>query len=118
MTISLRGLIASPDGVLIKGWPGMDLQAFRQTVHEYLAGTALPIWGPESELSRIRTSAHATLSIFQKANEVCPELINFIERHMETDLGEIRFDRVMIVGYRRSATTVELLEYRSLPISA
>lgn len=72
MSISLRGLIASPGGVLIKGWPGMDLQAFRQTVHEYLARTALPMWGPESELSRIRTSAHATLSIFQKANESCP----------------------------------------------
>lgn len=116
MTISLRGLVASPGGVLIKGWPKMDLQDFRRTMHESLTHSDLRIWGPESDLSRIRTSAHATLSIFHRADAQYADLINFVEKHFATEFGDITFDTIKIVGYRRTTTTVELLEYRSLPI--
>jgi 2'-5' RNA ligase len=112
----LRGLASSPSGVLIQGWPMVDLQGLRAELHRRLAAQALPVTGPEQVVSNIRTTAHATLSIYGTVDHP-RDLASFIDANRTTDFGEQTFDRLWLVGYRRTAREVELIPYRSFVLS-
>lgn len=109
MRLRLRGLTASPAGVLVQGWPEADVQAFRLALHGLLAASGLPLRGPEADPAAIRTTAHATVALYGETLDDAGALAAFVDAHRKTDFGEHVFDTLWLVGYRRTRTTVTLV---------
>jgi hypothetical protein len=109
--IALCGLAASPEGVLVQGWPHDDLQRPRRDLHDELVAAGVPLAGPEAARERLRDSAHATLAIYGGAVARAAALAAFVERHRSTDFGDCVLDTVRLVGYRRTRDDVKLIEY-------
>lgn len=115
--VGLCGLTASAGGVLVQGWPRSDLQALRASLHERLAATGLPSWGPEAKGSNIRKTAHAAISIFKDSIENPGEVISYVENNRTTQFSEESFGELWLVGYRRTRTSVDLIEYECIEFS-
>ncbi len=109
--LHLRGLTATPGGILVQGWPTVDLRAFRLALFDRLAVLGLRWRGPETSSNAIRTTAHATLAIFEAPVARPTGLVDLIESHRSTDFGEWVFPELWLVGYRRTAGRVALVEY-------
>jgi hypothetical protein len=114
--IDLRGLTASPAGAIVQGWPITDLDDMRSDLHRQLEASGAPLLGPEKERSDLRRTAHASLSIYGGPVADTSALMGFIDAHRATPFGEQCFDRVWLVGYRRTRASVELIEYASFPL--
>lgn len=109
--IRLRGLSASPAGVIVQGFPLTDLQALRVDLYRQRVASGLPLRGPEADRATLRTTAHASLAVYGGRVEPPAELIAFIDERRETDFGEQVFERLDLVGYHRTACTVALVPY-------
>ena len=122
LALTLRGLTASPGGVLVQGWPRFDLEGLRRRLQRLLEETGSPMTGPETTTATLRTSAHATLSLFTAMfpTHVARRaaLSAYIDAHRDTFYADLLFDRLWLVGYARTATTVRLIEYGCFPFGA
>ena len=118
LEVELRGLTGSAGGVQLQGWPRFDLQALRLRLHRALEAAGAPVSGPETSPTSLRTSAHATLAIFDRSVDRPEELRACIEAHRETDFGTIAFDALWLVGYARTERSVTLVEYGRFPLDA
>jgi 2'-5' RNA ligase len=117
VTIDLRGLAASPAGIVVQGWPVDDLQALRRALHNALVAAGVRPTGPESDRDRIRETAHASLAIYGGQPRDPVALATFVDAHRRTDFGRYRFESVSIVGYRRTPTAVALIDYGTVGFS-
>ncbi len=111
VVLTLRGLVASSTGIVVKGWPGFDLQAMRRDLQRRLEAAGVPMAGPERGRGSLRRSAHASLAIFGGALERPAALAAFVARHADTDFGRHAFDHVRLVGFRRTHDSVALIEH-------
>ncbi len=109
--LRLGGLTATPAGILVQGWPSPGLQTFRQALHEGLAERGLASRGPETSRDSIRTTAHATLALYEGPVARPTALVDLIDAHRANDFGEWIFPELWLVGYRRTAGGVALIEY-------
>jgi hypothetical protein len=111
VTIALRGLIVSSTGVVVAGWPRVDLQRLRLDLHDRLDAAHVPMTGPEADRSRLRDTAHASLAIFGGPVARHVELAALAADHADADFGTCTFDDVSIVGYRRTHDAVSLIDH-------
>ena len=109
--VRLRGLTATPAGVLVQGWPHADLQVVRHALYERLVERGLASRGLEATPATCRTTAHATLALFEGPLAEPARLVELIDAHRTTDFGEWVFPELWLVGYRRTAGHVALIEY-------
>jgi hypothetical protein len=116
LAIELRGLAASPTGIVVQGWPVVDLRGIRNDLHDSLEENRAPLLGPEAARIDLRRTAHASLAIFGGPVRDAAALVAFIESHRSTSFGALRVDRVWLVAYRRTRASVELIEYASFPL--
>lgn len=109
--VRLAGLTATSGGVLVQGWPSSSLQAFRDALFDRLGGLGLAARGPETSPDTIRTTAHATLALFEGPVVDPVGLVDLIDAQRSTAFGEWVFPELWLVGYRRTAGRVALIEY-------
>ena len=109
--IGFRGLTVGTGGALLQGWPCEDLQATRLALHRALVRGGVAIEGPERTIERLRTTAHATLSIFDRQPGNAADVLAFCEAHRGTSFGTQTFDELCLVGYRRGPRSVRLTAY-------
>ena len=111
LRLRLSGLTATPGGVLVQGWPQVELQTLRHALYDRLDALGLASRGPETSDATIRTTAHATLALYEGPVARPDELIDLIDTHRASDFGEWLFAELWLVGYRRTAGRVALVEY-------
>lgn len=117
LRVRFAGLTATSGGVLVQGWPCPALQAFRHALFDRLAASGLASRGPETSPDTIRRTAHASLALFEGPLADAAGLAGLIGAHRSTAFGEWVFPEVWLVGYRRSAGRVALVEYGRFPFN-
>lgn len=106
--IEYRGVVASPAGLLIAGWPGDPggLQHLRDRIHGSLDELG-EMTGPEKDAPR--QLFHASLCVFMGGIADPAATTALLADHADRGFGTVTFDAIEIVRYRRSEEAVEIL---------
>jgi 2'-5' RNA ligase len=114
--IAYRGVLPSPVGVLVAGWPAdpMRLLRLRAELHESLAVAGL-LSGPEQDGPR--DLFHASACVFMGPIAEPGAAIGALERNAKREFGTARFDRIEIVRYWRDDQTLGLVSLRELTLA-
>jgi hypothetical protein len=91
-SITYKGLIAIPTGVIIYGYPSIDINPYREKIRQAIIKKKLPFHEP------FKTNiAHSTF--LRLANPEDPQkLITFAEKYRKTELGKININSLQL-GY-------------------
>ena len=111
VAIDFIGLNLARGGVLMQGWPCFDLRTWRRDLHRAADRRGASIAGPERSADRLRTTAHATLSILEAPPNDPEALIALVDAHRHTAFGRCTFDAIWLVGYRRVPGAIALVDY-------
>ncbi len=105
--VEMRGVGASPSGVLAHGYPSPALDDLRQRLAQDAA--AHP-WAQarSGDANRVRNTAHATLLLFRPAPQPDPELAHAISKFKDHDFGSFETRAADLVTYRLSEDEIRV----------
>jgi 2'-5' RNA ligase len=113
-SVKFRGVTASPEAVLVQGFPQDDILA---RLRDDLRG-AFRRHGIGENLDRRYkiTAAHLTVMRFTNPKSDWKRLFDFLRAHRETDFGETRFQSLQLIwsDWCASADTVRVLREYAL----
>jgi 2'-5' RNA ligase len=115
-SVKFRGVTASPEAVLIQGFPQDEMLArLRDDLR-----SALQAGGVGEDLDRRYkiAAAHLTVMRFSNPKADWRRLLDFLQAHRETDFGETRFRSLQLIwsDWCASAKTVRVL--REYPLGS
>ena len=93
--IHLKGISLNPSGILVNGYPEDDtLEILRNSLREHFKQTDLT-----QSLDKRYTikTAHSTILRFQNRIQYPDELIEFIEKHRDTEFGTFHVKNIALV---------------------
>ena len=93
--IHLKGISLNPSGILVNGYPEDDtLEILRNSLREHFKQTDLT-----QSLDKRYTikTAHSTILRFQNRLQYPDELIEFIEKHRDTEFGTFHVKNIALV---------------------
>ena len=109
-SVEFRGVTASPDAVMIQGFPADDVLA--QLRDELRSAFRRHGVGENLDRRYKITAAHLTAMRFSNPKADWKRLLSLLEAHRETDFGETRFQSVQLIWTDWCASTgvVRLLQ--------
>jgi hypothetical protein len=116
--LELRGLLPTAGGVLVAGYPTIDLQPLRHALFDAFSPLDVPIAGPETTRETLRDTFHASLALFGGPVADRDRLIAFLDDHRDTSFGTYTCLSASLVAYRRDAYGVSLIECGDVPFGA
>lgn len=112
--IAFGGLAATTAGLFLKSFPATDIQPVRRELWRRLAPGS-PWHGPEVLERNIRTSAHASVLLFESLPLAEPAgLVSFIEEHRATAFGSCIVREAEVVRYLREPGVVRIISLARL----
>ncbi len=115
-TVHFRGVTASPDAVMIQGFPVDD--ALTQLRDELRAAFRRHGLGDNLDRRYKIGTAHLTAMRFAEPEADWKRLLDFLRTHRETDFGETRFQSLQLIwgDWYASAKVVRLLQEYPLKV--
>lgn len=107
LRVRFRGIVGTPTGVILCGYPQFDLVSLRRRYFAELAERGLTESGPETRLDGLRDSCHASLVVFGGPLRHPAAAFALLEDARFEDFGVVACDRIEIVRYARDRHTVE-----------
>jgi hypothetical protein len=114
--IAYEGILPSPAGLLVAGHPaGLEEMAqLRSTIHAGLMRGG-PLTGPERDGPR--TLFHASLCVFMGEIADPGASMELLQSNADRSFGEMEFDEIEIVSYRRTLDSVSIVPWSTIPLS-
>ncbi len=114
LRINYRGLTATATGVLAQGWPADEsLQELRRDFRRRLALRGLA-GGPEG--TKLRITAHASLTVFAGPLLNPLSLVRYVEDNRGTEYGTATYHCVDLVRYDRTPHDVKVVPIARIPL--
>jgi 2'-5' RNA ligase len=116
--ICFRGVTASPNAVMIQGFPAGDgLNQLRDELRQAFAQNGL---GGQLDRRYKTTSAHMTVMRFSRLETDWQQLAALLAKNRTRNFGEIKVNRIQLIwgDWYASAKTVRILQEYHLPDTA
>jgi hypothetical protein len=114
-TLELRGLLPSAGGVLVAGYPTIDLQPVRHALFDAFSVLDVPMTGPETSRATLRDTFHASFVLFGGPVADRERFVELLDAYRDTSFGTYLCLSVSLVAYRRDAYGVSLIECGDVP---
>ncbi|SBS29210.1 hypothetical protein MSP8886_01476 [Marinomonas spartinae] len=117
MRISLRGIVGVKSGLILCGIPDFNMADLRLDFFERLQQSNLVTSGPETSVSKLRNTCHASLTVFSSELDLPAESHEMLSNLRHKDYGEVDVTDIEIVSYRRTLDVINVQSLTKIDLS-
>ncbi|MZI95149.1 hypothetical protein F9817_18380 [Vibrio sp. CAIM 722] len=117
MTVSLSGIIGVASGLILGGIPNFDIEKLRLEFFTRLREKGLVTSGPETSVSQLRNTCHASLAVFASKLSLADESHDALSKLHQKSYGDIQLHDIEIVAYKRTLSAIDVKSLAKITLS-